>query len=155
MAVATAAAAQDGGATGFDWLVAQHWDEGLRDGLLTLNEADLRRYVATGRPAGSYVVGPLVVEVRKGVYFAGRGEPHTPLDEPANVIVALDGRVLAGGKGYDFEARVSDGLINITHWNGGIGCTVSSWDLAYDLEGVWFSGSRYLTYPGDLACSPG
>ena len=155
LGLALPVASQEEGYTAtFDWLVAETWDERLRDGLLTLNVADLKRFAPTGSVKEQFLLGPYIVENRQGIYYSNKDYPDTSLDQPASVFVILDDKVLAGAKGLAFDTIVHDNIIIIKHWNGQIGCSISSWQLRWNLKELEYIGSEYLNFGTENQCVP-
>lgn len=124
-------ATDDGLIASFDWLIATNGRGEFVEPLLTLNEEDLVRFVATGETAHNFVLGPLVIEQRKGIYFSSDKFPDTSVDQPASVIIRDKDRILAGAKGLFFSIDVTGEFIKIEHWNGEIGCSLARWYLHF------------------------
>lgn len=154
LAAASAADGDDSGAfvADFDWLTEEFWRDEFRDGMLTLNAEDLKRFVATGTAGGSYRVGPLVVERFESVSLSGGGE-EAEVDIPASVVVSIAGEVVVGAKGLDFDTSVEGNRITISHWNGEGGCSVSKWFIKHEVDSIEYDGSRYEDLVSGKPCS--
>ncbi len=135
----------------FDWLTDEFWREEFRDGMLTLNAEDLKRFVATGTAGGSYRVGQLVVERFNSVSLSA--DEDADVDIPASVVVSIAGEVVVGAKGLDFDTSVEGNRITISHWNGEGGCSVSKWFIKHEVESVEYDGSRYEDLVSGKPCS--
>lgn len=144
----------------FDWLVATSGNEEFNEPLLTLNEQDLERFVATGEFVQKFQVGPLEVSRFEGIYLSDDEFNDPSLDQPASVAIHQGEKILAGAKGKYFRVDLAEPYILIEHWNGEIGCSVARWYLEFSfvdevltphLEVV---SSEYVDFLSKEKCTP-
>ena len=143
---------QETEAPSFDWLVEQGWRDEFKEGLLTLNEEDLKRFVATGNPGGGYRIGTMNVERRTAFSFIVTEGEEPVIDIPASVVIRISNKVVLGAKGLDFGVDIDEEMITISHWNGDLDCSVSKWYFAYDFDSIEYKGSSYNEYISGKKC---